>query len=281
MFSSQIPEHDSTPDNGHPSVHVQATHRTPPADVIGSVRRTIEGKRSSLASRYGSIQSSYMVDLHVAATKSPLSNGTSFPLSPSFIDRPTSKPRSDSDFQWDFVVGGVPARPLCVQDLNFEELDAQDDTSIIHMAIGSAGGGPPLPPPPPPPLPMGGPPPPPPPPPPLFGLSSGAPGKEKLDRNASPFNNKTVQTTRLHWREAASTVMPGMQDSIWTSLGKVTLDTSKLEQAFKVKVSEANTTVSSLTKTEQSYLMQVSLYIYSSLLPSTSIPFSFIFQRNQ
>lgn len=223
-----------------------------------------------------------MIDLHVAATKSPLSNGTSFPLSPSFIDRPTSKPRSDSDFQWDFVVGGVPARRLCVQDLNFEELDAQDDTSIIHMPIGSAGGGPPPPPPiggpppPPPAFPTGLGPPPPPPPPPPFGLPFDAARKEKLDRDASPSNNKTVKTIRLYWREAAPSMTPGIQDSIWTALGKVALDTSKLEQAFKVKALEANATVRLLRKTEHCYLMQLSPYISRSLLPSTSILLSSI-----
>ena len=78
---------------------------------------------------------------------------------------------------------------------------------------------------------------PPPPPPPMangaMGSTSGAPPASK----AQPIN-KSVKTVRLHWREAAPNMMPttpGKDDSLWTSLNKVKLDTEKLAQLFEVK----------------------------------------------
>jgi hypothetical protein len=57
---------------------------------------------------------------------------------------------------------------------------------------------------------------------------------------AQPIN-KGVKTIRLHWRETAPNMMPtgpGANDSLWTSLNKVKLDTDKLAQLFELKQSE-------------------------------------------
>lgn len=188
-------------------------------------------------------------------------------LSAQLPDALLSKPRSDNDLQWEYIVGKVLSRKLVVQDLNFEELDERDDTNI--MAIGGARpgfpppppmmngiGGPPPPPPPmmgggppPPPPPMGGPPPPPfmprgmgPPPPPPMSMNNGnMSGALPPPPNKAQSINKGVKTIRLHWREAAPNMMPvgpGADDSLWTSLNKVKLDTDKLAQLFELKQSE-------------------------------------------
>jgi hypothetical protein len=109
------------------------------------------------------------------------------------------------------------------------------------------GGGPPPPPPPP----MGGPPPPPfmprgmgppPPPPPPMAMGKGGMGGAPPPpaAKAQPID-KSVKTIRLHWREAAPNMMPtgpGANDSLWTSLNKVKLDTEKLAQFFELKQTE-------------------------------------------
>jgi hypothetical protein len=53
--------------------------------------------------------------------------------------------------------------------------------------------------------------------------------------------NKSVKTLRLHWRDAASNIMattPGANDSLWTTLNKVQLDTDRLGQLFELKHAE-------------------------------------------
>lgn len=194
-----------------------------------------------------------MLGLHTASVKSPLPTTKTFPLpSPVPLGTPL-KPRTDADLQWDFMDDKIPARKLCVQDLNFEELDEQDDRSIMQLIPGPGGlppppppppssmfngSGPPPPPPPPPsmggpppppPLPMGGPPPPPPP---SFGSHSL--GQTK----SASMNNKGVKTIHLHWRETVPNLMPSGptgQDSLWSSLNRVTIDTTKLADLFKLK----------------------------------------------
>ncbi|CAF1469566.1 unnamed protein product [Adineta steineri] len=107
------------------------------------------------------------------------------------------------------------------------------------------GGGPP---PPPPPMMMGGGPPPPPflprgmaPPPPPMGMSNGGMGGGAAAPKSQPIN-KSAKTIRLHWRDAAPNMMPtaapGPNDSLWTSLTKVKLDTDKLAELFEVKQTE-------------------------------------------
>ncbi len=180
-----------------------------------------------------------------------------------------SKPLSDNDLQWEHIVGKVIERRLRVQDLNFEELNEQDDTNIMVINVGRTGPPPPPPmmngngPPPPPPPPMfsGGPPPPPPPPPPMGGppppflprnmvppastMNNGSVGGESsLSKSASI--NKPIKTVRLHWREAAPNMMltaPEPNDSLWTSLNKIELDTDKLGRLFELKQAEVKVKV--------------------------------------
>jgi hypothetical protein len=213
--------------------------------------------------------------LQQATTKPPPLLVPGIGLSGQLPDGLLSKPRSDNDLQWDCIVGKVLSRKLVVQDLNFEELDERDDANIMAIGAGRGGmpppppmmngGGPPPPPPmmgggpppPPPPPPMGGPPPPPPPmggpppppflpkgmgppPPPPMNMSNGGMGGAPPPPKAQAIN-KSVKTVRLHWREAAPNMMPtapGANDSLWTSLTKVKLDTDKIGQLFEIKQTE-------------------------------------------
>jgi hypothetical protein len=213
-----------------------------------------------------------LIGLQQATTKPPPLSVPGIGLSAQLPDALLSKPRSDNDLQWESIVGRVLSRKLIVQDLNFEELDERDDANIMAIGGARAGfpppppmmngpGGPPPPPPmmpggpppPPPPMmpggpppPMGGPPPPPflprgmgppPPPPPPAPMNNAPPPPSS---KAQPIN-KGVKTVRLHWREAAPNMMPtgpGANDSLWTSLNKVKLDTDKLAQLFELKQTE-------------------------------------------
>lgn len=131
------------------------------------------------------------------------------------------------------------------------------------------GGGPPPPPPPmmfggppmaPPPPPMGGPPAPPflprgmgpPPAPPMTnGGSNGVPPAPPS--NKLPVSDKSVKTIRLHWREAAPNFMAvgsTSQDSLWTHLNKVNIDTEKLGQLFELKHADIKIKVSVSVESE-------------------------------
>lgn len=184
-------------------------------------------------------------------------------LSGQLPDSLLSKPRPDNDLQWECIVGKVLSRKLLVQDLNFEELDERDDANIMAIGGGRPGFPPPPPmmngmggpPPPPPPMMPGGPPPPPPmmpggppPPPPFMTRGMGPPPPPPMNNGgmggAPPPPSKgqqvekAVKTIRLHWREAAPNMMPtapGPNESLWTSLNKVKLDTDKIAQLFELK----------------------------------------------
>jgi len=146
------------------------------------------------------------------------------------------------------------------------------------------GGGPPPPPPPmmsggfppPPPPPMmpgmaGGPPPPPPPPPgmgippppPFLPRGMGPPpppmpngpmmGGAQASASKPQMIDKGIKTIRLHWREAAPNTMPTGQisnDSLWSTLTKVKLDTEKLAQLFELKQTEVKIKKGGETKKE-------------------------------
>jgi hypothetical protein len=67
-------------------------------------------------------------------------------------------------------------------------------------------------------------------------LSNGSVGGESL-----PSLSKPIKTVRLHWRETAPNIMPtvpGANDSVWTGLNKVKLDTDRLGQLFELKHTE-------------------------------------------
>jgi hypothetical protein len=148
-------------------------------------------------------------------------------------------------------------------------------------------GGPPPPPPPPPP--MGGPPPPPflprgmgpPPPPPPMGMSNGGMGGAPASSAKAQTINKSVKTIRLHWREAAPNMMPtgpGADDSLWTSLTKVKLDTDKLAELFEVKQTEVKIKVKILNLiSNYLFLLKLSNPIFYFVINSMNIFLSLYF----
>ncbi|CAF3366099.1 unnamed protein product [Rotaria socialis] len=238
--------------NGQATILVKDAKVTPATELVGAVTRAKDS-------------------LQQATTKPSQLILPGIGLSGQLPDSLLSKPRSDNDLQWEFIVGKLLSRRLVVQDLNFEELDDRDDKSIFTMGGGHMGPPPPPPPmmngvgppppppmmpgfslpPPPPPPPMGGIPPPPPflprgmgppPPPPPMNMSNGNfNGAPRPPPPTAQTNNKSVKTIRLHWRDAAPNMLPttsGTDDSLWKSLNKVPLDTEKLAQLFELKQSE-------------------------------------------
>ena len=203
--------------------------------------------------------------MQAATTKSPHITTTSFVLPAQLSATLLTKSLSDNDFQWNSIIDEVPHRRLRVQDLNFEELDERDDTNIISITANRTE----LPPAPPPPPPMmngnepipppppliipGGPPPPPPPPPPLLARGMGPPSvtmnSASVGGESPSFKtstNKPVKTVRLHWREAVPNTIQAIaegNDSLWTSLNKVKLDTDKLAQLFELRQAEVKVKV--------------------------------------
>ncbi|CAF1974790.1 unnamed protein product [Rotaria magnacalcarata] len=239
---------DGSLTNGQATIIVKEPKVIPSSELIGAVTRAKDG-------------------LQAATSKSPHISTTCFTLPGQYPDSLLSKHLTEHDLQWEYVISKPLDRKLRVQDLNFEELDEQDDASIMNIITGRTGppppppsmmngnGPPPPPPPPPPPFPSmmaGGPPPPPigcppPPPPPPFLPRGMAPPPFTMNNGntwgeSSSSNNKSVKTLRLHWREAAPNMMlsttPGTNDSLWSSLNKVKLDTEKLSKLFELKQAE-------------------------------------------
>ena len=250
---------DSSSTNGQATITVKEPKVIQSSELIGAVTRAKH-------------------DLQVAASAKspPIAASTNFALPNQISDNLLPKPLSDNDLQWEYIVSKVLERQLRVQDLNFEELNEQDDVNIMnmnHLSNGSAhmmpGGGPPPPPPiggipplppppPPPPPPMNGIPPPPPPPPmngvppppPPFLLRSTGPtpphgGNNTMNGDSSSTksltNTKAVKTVRLHWREAERNTMAqgsNSTDTLWSTLDKVQIDTNRLGQLFELKQAE-------------------------------------------
>ncbi|XP_078101316.1 FH1/FH2 domain-containing protein 3 isoform X2 [Sander vitreus] len=147
------------------------------------------------------------------------------------------------------------AAALRIKDLDFSDLlddedidvldnmDAFDSSSSSRCYSGIPPPPPPLPglgPPPPPPLPGLGPPPPPPPPP-------GAPPPPPPPPGAPPpppsaFAQTKKKTVKLFWKELKQSDAPQKcrfgRGTVWASLDKVAVDTSRLEHLFESKAKE-------------------------------------------
>ncbi|XP_048402593.1 FH1/FH2 domain-containing protein 1 isoform X2 [Stegostoma tigrinum] len=186
----------------------------------------------------------------------------------------TSVMKKDSEHMWDQLE--VSPRVLIIKDLDFTDLREEEDIDVLDIdpcvtkataqqdLSGSPGSSvvPSAPPPPPPPL-LGGPPPPPPPPPggpppppppPLpFGKPSGSPlPPPPPPTNVSPSQgaNSTLtkkrKTVKLFWKELKQPEGPSRsckfgRGTVWASLDKVTVDTTKLEHLFESKAKELPT----------------------------------------
>ncbi|XP_013925325.1 PREDICTED: FH1/FH2 domain-containing protein 1 [Thamnophis sirtalis] len=142
------------------------------------------------------------------------------------------------------------SQPLKIQDLDFSDLCEEEDfdaqeakvakMALPHMALGAGedlapppipGCAPPPPAPPPPPAGIPGPPPPPPFSSPLLGGEASSPAKKK-------------KTLKLFWRELKDIDGPAResrfgQATLWASLEKVEVDSTKLEHLFESRAKEA------------------------------------------
>ena len=157
-------------------------------------------------------------------------------------------------------------RILRVGDIDFTDLTDADDLNYVEACCKLPSGGPPLPPgmpgmppppppmggmPPPPPPPMGGIPPPPPPPP-MGGPPPPPPiGGGPISTGINHFPGKTKKTIKLHWKEAHPEFkLPSgrTSDTIWAKMsreiGKVKVDTDKLEHLFETRNIELKPKVS-------------------------------------
>ncbi|XP_074523185.1 FH1/FH2 domain-containing protein 1 isoform X2 [Halichoeres trimaculatus] len=162
------------------------------------------------------------------------------------------------------------AAALRIKDLDFSDLLDEEDIDVLDMDTfdsstsstcysgipppppppGMAGLPPPPPPPPPPPG-MGGPPPPPPPPPLPGGLSPppppppppppGAPPPPPSSSSSSGLQKKK-KTVKLFWKELKQSDQPQKcrfgRGTVWASLDKVVVDTTRLEHLFESKAKE-------------------------------------------
>ncbi|KAL1254806.1 hypothetical protein QQF64_012867 [Cirrhinus molitorella] len=146
-------------------------------------------------------------------------------------------------------------RDLRIGDIDFTDLGDEDDQDVLDSGSLYSSGDLPAPPPPPP-CPFNLPPPPPmfgcPPPPPVFSIrvpppppcfSSQAPPPPQQQAEQAPLFQKRKKTIRLFWSE----VRPAdwiyrnhkrSQESLWSRLDPVKLDTGKLEHLFESKSKE-------------------------------------------
>ncbi|GAB1603515.1 FH1/FH2 domain-containing protein 3-like isoform X4 [Argonauta hians] len=172
--------------------------------------------------------------------------------------------KTEGDLEWE-KISKMLSRPLRIKNMDFTDLQPDDDTDLFAPPVISAGtapmppppppppgGGPPPPPPPPggapppPPPPGGAPPPPPPvpglappPPPPPFG-KAGSPAAPPPPPPA-PAIKKNKKTLKLHWRPLQGNAPPHPAvkgETIWNKLAPVKIDTQKLEHLFESRTNE-------------------------------------------
>ncbi|KAK2887772.1 hypothetical protein Q8A67_016000 [Cirrhinus molitorella] len=166
---------------------------------------------------------------------------------------PPPPPKKESDCIWDQLMASP--RDLRIGDIDFTDLGDEDDQDVLDSGSLYSSGDLPAPPPPPP-CPFNLPPPPPmfgcPPPPPVFSIrvpppppcfSSQAPPPPQQQAEQAPLFQKRKKTIRLFWSE----VRPAdwiyrnhkrSQESLWSRLDPVKLDTGKLEHLFESKSKE-------------------------------------------
>ncbi|XP_066572092.1 FH1/FH2 domain-containing protein 3 isoform X2 [Amia ocellicauda] len=172
-------------------------------------------------------------------------------------DKPQEKaappPKKESDYIWDQLMASP--RELKIKDMDFTDLEDEDDIDILDMDSVMGTRETILPPPPPPPSFMALPPPPPlfacPPPPPMpvsmlpppppFSAAQHM-GSPQLARG-EPLFQKKKKTIRLFWNEVRPMDWQYKnhkccKDSLWNKLDPIKLDTSKLEHLFETKSKE-------------------------------------------
>ena len=164
--------------------------------------------------------------------------------SPAATNRIETK-KSENELHWESLLETLD-RPLQICDLDFTDLQMEEDSDPLNP-VRSNGFGPPPPPPPPmqngcilpPPMPMMPSMPPPPMPPPSGGRSSlPLPPNTyfgvQLHHNGNDATRKSKKTVKLFWREIREdqlTLIKG--PTLWDELETVPIDTQKLEHLFE------------------------------------------------
>ncbi|XP_047477438.1 FH1/FH2 domain-containing protein 3-like isoform X9 [Penaeus chinensis] len=181
------------------------------------------------------------------------------------IPVPEPPKKSENDIQWELLMKHLN-RPLQLCDLDFSDLNAQDDQVMLEsnkpgcpppppLPGGAQPAGPPPPPPPagppPPPPPAGGPPPPPPaplkrpgPPPAPAAPQDGdappppPPPQNGVDGQQDEANkpHKTKKTIKLFWKEVRDPRIP--EATIWDKMEDIPVDTQKLEHLFESRAKD-------------------------------------------
>ncbi|XP_063607014.1 serine-rich adhesin for platelets-like isoform X3 [Penaeus indicus] len=203
------------------------------------------------------------------------------------IPVPEPPKKSENDIQWELLMKHLN-RPLQLCDLDFSDLNAQDDQLTLESNKpgcpppppppgGAQPAGPPPPPPPagppPPPPPAGGPPPPPPvplkrpgpPPAPAAPQDGDAPPPPPPPQNGvdgqqddSNKPHKTKKTIKLFWKEVRDPRIP--EATIWDKMEDIPVDTQKLEHLFESRAKDL------IAKVNFYCLSNLNVLIYAVLL---------------
>ncbi|XP_072880288.1 FH1/FH2 domain-containing protein 3 isoform X10 [Hemitrygon akajei] len=171
------------------------------------------------------------------------------------VDKVTAQPKKESDYIWDQLLANP--RELKIKDIDFTDLEEEDDVDVLDMENLLSSSDSILPPPPPPPSFVGLPPPPPPPllhcPPPLpvHGMLVPPPLPTGLHQQSGslhpsrgePTFIKKKKTIRLFWNEVRPIDWQlknrkRCKEPLWTQLEPVKVDVSKLEHLFESKSKE-------------------------------------------
>uniref|UniRef100_A0A8D3CLY1 Formin homology 2 domain containing 1 n=1 Tax=Scophthalmus maximus TaxID=52904 RepID=A0A8D3CLY1_SCOMX len=162
---------------------------------------------------------------------------------------------------WDQLQPSAAA--LRIKDLDFSDLLDEEDIDVLDMdaldstSSSSCFSG--IPPPPPPPPGMAAAPPPPPPPPPPGGLAppppppppGAPPPPPPPSSSSSPFSQTKKKTVKLFWKELKQADRPEKcrfgRGTVWASLDKVAVNTTRLEHLFESKAKELH--VAKVTRT--------------------------------
>ncbi|XP_075939274.1 FH1/FH2 domain-containing protein 1 [Anarhichas minor] len=217
-----------------PSNESRASRRAELEGLEGSAQAALARLAEEQQTRHLRQQSSVDVETHARRLETT-------PMTPLGPGGPTDA--------WDQLQPSAAA--LRIKDLDFSDLLDEEDIDVLDMdsfdSSSSCFSG--VPPPPPPPPGLGGPPPPPPPPPPLPGglappppppLPPGAPPPPPPSSSSSQKEKK--KTVKLFWRELKQADGPQRcrfgRGTVWASLDKVSMDTSRLEHLFESKAKE-------------------------------------------
>lgn len=197
--------------------------------------------------------------------------------SPREVQPPPPEPekKTESDMQWERIQRRLK-RSLKIKDMDFTDLENDEDQDVFApapMSFDMLDGMPPPPPgmPPPPPPPGMGPPPPPgmgpppppppgmgyPPPPPMMGGSSSLP-PSNLPPPPGANLPKKKKTVKLHWRALQNVEQPHLAtkgETVWKNLVPVVLDVEKLEHLFETRTSESKQKVRLLVSCLFSWLV--------------------------